>query len=159
MTTAEIAFAQVDPSVNRLRLLDQQSNDDSDHGRSILLARLFDKARGAKAIFEAVAILLPCIALTNLIGSVAMALTLTSPAFQHLGPIPSQYTCEGQDISPPLSWDEVPEGTQSLVLIVDDPRRAGPQGTENGVGALGRLQHPSSGREPTRGCRQCRTTA
>lgn len=50
-----------------------------------------------------------------------MNLTLTSPAFNHQGKIPPQYTCDGQDISPELSWSNVPEGTRSLVLIVDDP--------------------------------------
>ncbi|HEX2843121.1 YbhB/YbcL family Raf kinase inhibitor-like protein [Hyphomicrobium sp.] len=50
-----------------------------------------------------------------------MTLTLTSPAFVDGAPIPSVYTCEGRDISPPLVWNGVPNGTQSLVLIVDDP--------------------------------------
>jgi Raf kinase inhibitor-like YbhB/YbcL family protein len=44
-----------------------------------------------------------------------------SPAFTHEGAIPSLYTCEGKDVSPPLSWSEVPPGTKSLALIVDDP--------------------------------------
>ena len=46
---------------------------------------------------------------------------LTSPAFQNEGFIPAQYTCDDSDISPPLEWSEVPEGTLSFVLIVDDP--------------------------------------
>lgn len=46
---------------------------------------------------------------------------LTSPAFTPNGMIPSRYTCDGADVSPPLSWDAPPAGTQSLVLIVDDP--------------------------------------
>jgi Raf kinase inhibitor-like YbhB/YbcL family protein len=50
-----------------------------------------------------------------------MAMSLTSPAFEQEGQIPSKYTCEGDDISPPLAWDGVPEGTKSLVLIIDDP--------------------------------------
>lgn len=50
-----------------------------------------------------------------------MALTLTSGAFADGGDIPSKYTCEGADVSPPLAWDGVPENTRSLVLIVDDP--------------------------------------
>ncbi|WP_036500750.1 YbhB/YbcL family Raf kinase inhibitor-like protein [Nitrosococcus oceani] len=50
-----------------------------------------------------------------------MSLTLTSPAFNHQGEIPLDYTCDGQDISPELSWSNLPEGTKSLVLIVDDP--------------------------------------
>lgn len=51
----------------------------------------------------------------------AMTLTLSSPAFDHNGPIPVDYTCEGRDISPPLAWTGIPEGTQSLALIIDDP--------------------------------------
>lgn len=50
-----------------------------------------------------------------------MALTLKSSAFSHNGSIPAQYTCEGNDISPDLSWSEVPGNAKSLVLIVDDP--------------------------------------
>jgi len=50
-----------------------------------------------------------------------MSLTLTSSAFSPNGPIPSQHTCDGSDISPALAWSGVPDGTQSLALIVDDP--------------------------------------
>jgi Raf kinase inhibitor-like YbhB/YbcL family protein len=51
----------------------------------------------------------------------AMTLTLTSTAFAHRGQIPSKYTCEGQDISPPLAWSGIPAAAKSLALIVDDP--------------------------------------
>ncbi len=47
--------------------------------------------------------------------------TLTSKSFLQNGEIPIRHTCDGQDISPQLSWTEVPAGTKSLVLIVDDP--------------------------------------
>lgn len=50
-----------------------------------------------------------------------MNFTLTSTAFEHNGTIPRRYTCEGDDISPPLSWTGVPARTRSLALIVDDP--------------------------------------
>lgn len=56
-----------------------------------------------------------------------MALTLTSPAFSHNGSIPREYTCEGADVSPALSWSGVPDGTKSLALIVDDPDAPDPQ--------------------------------
>jgi Raf kinase inhibitor-like YbhB/YbcL family protein len=46
---------------------------------------------------------------------------LTSSAFQSEQPIPSRHACHGEDLSPPLAWKGVPEGTQSLVLIMDDP--------------------------------------
>jgi len=50
-----------------------------------------------------------------------MALELSSSAFQEGGEIPTKYTCEGQDVSPTLTWGKPPAGTQSLALIVDDP--------------------------------------
>jgi len=50
-----------------------------------------------------------------------MTLTITSTAFAPNGSIPSLYTCEGKDISPPLAWTGAPAGTKSFVLIVDDP--------------------------------------
>ena len=50
-----------------------------------------------------------------------MAFTVWSPKFSHHGEIPSLYTCEGSDISPPLVWSGAPEGTKSFALIVDDP--------------------------------------
>lgn len=50
-----------------------------------------------------------------------MPLTLNSTAFSNGASIPKQYTCQGNDISPPLSWSGVPARTKSLILIVDDP--------------------------------------
>ena len=50
-----------------------------------------------------------------------MPLMLASPAIPPNGEIPAQYTCDGADISPPLSWSDVPAGTGSLVLVVEDP--------------------------------------
>lgn len=46
---------------------------------------------------------------------------LTSPAFSHGETIPTRYTCDGEDVSPPLAWAEVPPGTRFFALIVDDP--------------------------------------
>lgn len=46
---------------------------------------------------------------------------ITSSAFADGGEIPAKYTCEGKDLSPPLAFSGVPEGTKSLALIVDDP--------------------------------------
>jgi Raf kinase inhibitor-like YbhB/YbcL family protein len=56
-----------------------------------------------------------------------MQLTLISSAFSHEGSIPQRYTCEGDDISPPLAWSGAPAGTKSLVLIVDDPDAPDPR--------------------------------
>jgi len=50
-----------------------------------------------------------------------MTMHLSSSAFAHQGAIPSKYTCEGDDLSPPLAWSGAPAGTKSFVLIVDDP--------------------------------------
>ncbi|MGH8222575.1 MAG: YbhB/YbcL family Raf kinase inhibitor-like protein [Woeseiaceae bacterium] len=46
---------------------------------------------------------------------------LSSPAFAHEGDIPAQHTCDGKDLSPPLTWSGLPKGARSLALIVSDP--------------------------------------
>ncbi len=50
-----------------------------------------------------------------------MPFNISSSAFSHQEGIPDRYTCEGEDQSPPLQWSELPAGTRSLALIVDDP--------------------------------------
>src|SRR6185503_10608965 len=50
-----------------------------------------------------------------------MAFNIRSSVFGNGGKIPRKYTCEGDDTSPPLSWSDIPAGTKSLALIVDDP--------------------------------------
>src|ERR1044071_535637 len=50
-----------------------------------------------------------------------MSLTLTSDAFANGQSIPAKYSCVGKNISPGLTWNEPPAGTQSFALIVDDP--------------------------------------
>jgi len=51
----------------------------------------------------------------------AMSIQITSPAFSEGNPIPKKYTCDAEDISPPLAWSGVPAGATSLALIADDP--------------------------------------
>ena len=50
-----------------------------------------------------------------------MEIKITSSVFEDGGMIPAKYTCDGVDVSPPLQWDTVPEGTKSIALICDDP--------------------------------------
>ena len=50
-----------------------------------------------------------------------MSITITSTAFTEGSMIPRDYTCDGEDISPTLTWSGVPDGTKSLALICDDP--------------------------------------
>lgn len=52
---------------------------------------------------------------------------LESPSFAHGTEIPRKHTCEGDDVSPALMWSGLPEGTRSLVLIVDDPDAPDPR--------------------------------
>jgi Raf kinase inhibitor-like YbhB/YbcL family protein len=52
---------------------------------------------------------------------VIMSMAIQSPSFSHNGEIPVRHTCDGQNISPALSWAGLPAGTKSLALIVDDP--------------------------------------
>lgn len=81
--------------------------------------------------------------LINTLGAVALGLALfssqtfaaemadtievTSPAFNHHGDIPLQYSAYGEGISPELSWSNLPEGTRQLALIMDDPVAPTPQ--------------------------------
>ena len=56
-----------------------------------------------------------------------MKFKLFSKAFGNGDEIPTKYTCEGMDISPPLAWVGVPDNTQSFVLIIDDPDAPDPK--------------------------------
>ena len=53
---------------------------------------------------------------------------LKSTAYREGGPIPARYSCDGDSISPPLSWSGVPAGTRSLTLILHDPDAPRPGG-------------------------------
>ena len=48
-------------------------------------------------------------------------MTIESPAFEPNGPIPPRYTCDGDDVNPPLVFRDVPKDARSLVLIMEDP--------------------------------------
>jgi len=50
-----------------------------------------------------------------------MTISVSSSAFQEGGMIPPKYTCDGNDLSVPLKWTAVPEGTKSIAVISDDP--------------------------------------
>jgi Raf kinase inhibitor-like YbhB/YbcL family protein len=56
-----------------------------------------------------------------------MSLAITSSAFAPSTEIPSKYTCEGEDVSPPLAWSGAPASAKSYALIVDDPDAPDPQ--------------------------------
>jgi Raf kinase inhibitor-like YbhB/YbcL family protein len=50
-----------------------------------------------------------------------MTVALTSSAFQPNGAIPAKYTCEGESVSPPLTWSALPQGTRSVAIVLEDP--------------------------------------
>ncbi len=56
-----------------------------------------------------------------------MKLTIQSSAFVHGEPIPRRYSGEGEDLSVPLSWSDIPEAAKELAMIVDDPDAPRPQ--------------------------------
>lgn len=60
-------------------------------------------------------------------GEGIMEIVVTSTAFDQCAPIPKKYTGEGQDVSPPIAWSNLPDGTREIVLICDDPDAPGPE--------------------------------
>jgi len=87
--------------------------------RRSFVYRMFNTA--CAAIF-----LLACFGLQAQGGEPA-SFTITSPAFLQMGDMHSRYTCQGEDISPQLNFAGLPEGTKTLVLIVDDPDAPNPK--------------------------------
>lgn len=84
------------------------------------------------SIFAALFLLLPACSpeeagTPTSVEEASMTIELTSPAFIQGEAIPAKYTCDGADISPPLQWQSLPDGTESLALIMDDPDA--PRGT------------------------------
>ena len=57
----------------------------------------------------------------------AASIDLSSPAFANGGRLPPRFTADGEGVSPPLVWGKLPEGTQSLALVVEDPDAPSPQ--------------------------------
>jgi len=58
-------------------------------------------------------------------GEGAVSIKLTSTAFQDGGMIPAKYTCDGQNVAPPLNWSGTPANVQGLALVCDDPDAPG----------------------------------
>jgi Raf kinase inhibitor-like YbhB/YbcL family protein len=58
-------------------------------------------------------------------GATIAKIAVTSTAFATGGPIPIDYTCDGADRSPPLAWGAVPDGTQTIAVVADDPDAPG----------------------------------
>ncbi len=58
-------------------------------------------------------------------GTATSGLTLDSPAFAQGEPIPRAYTCDGDDISPPLTWTDPPADTVTFALVMEDPDAPG----------------------------------
>jgi Raf kinase inhibitor-like YbhB/YbcL family protein len=86
-----------------------------------------DPGRRSNGSLRLAAVVLAAQVLLLADAGAAMALTLTSSAFKAGDKIPSKYTCEGDDISPPLAFGDVPDGTKSLAFILDDPDAPDPK--------------------------------
>ena len=98
------------------------------------MRRILRKTSGLAAVF---CLLLSCSGNKNESGNTQSAgkdtvtaktpegMSLSSTAFESGKPIPKKYTCDAEDISPPLRWKNIPAQTQSLALICDDPDAPG----------------------------------
>lgn len=79
---------------------------------------------------------------------------IESPRLEDGGTVPVEFTCDGEEVSPPLSWSDVPDGTASLTLVVDDPDAPGGtfvhwlvSGIPPDVEGVGRGEAPRGGTE------------
>jgi Raf kinase inhibitor-like YbhB/YbcL family protein len=81
-----------------------------------------ERARVGVAVLGAIVLVTAAAA-----GAGPMAFTLRSSAFASGAEIPRRYTCEGEDVSPPLAWSDPPAGTRSFALVVDDPDAPDPK--------------------------------
>jgi Raf kinase inhibitor-like YbhB/YbcL family protein len=72
-------------------------------------------------IGRAILLVVPAFITMTAAGQESSKMTITSPAFTNGGNIPSKYTCDGANLSPPLELHDVPATAKTLALIVDDP--------------------------------------
>jgi len=79
----------------------------------------------AHAALVSILALAGCIGQADTTPEEGITMRLTSPAFDDGASIPPRHTCDGEDISPPLAWDDVPDGSAAFVLVVDDPDAGG----------------------------------
>ncbi|MDG6257447.1 MAG: YbhB/YbcL family Raf kinase inhibitor-like protein [Methanomicrobiaceae archaeon] len=80
---------------------------------------------GLLLLLLAAACIAACTGVENAPPSMPQNVEVASPAFASGESIPPLYTCDGDDISPPLTWTGVPPGTMSLALVMDDPDAPG----------------------------------
>lgn len=111
-------FEQMDPGEIEAPILAGVTVENGyfDRTPSHLISQWFDEQGGKRHFLS-----------TQSLTEGAMTLMLKSSAFHDGGAMPAHYTCEGQDVSPPLTWTGVPNATRSLALIVDDPDAPDPQ--------------------------------
>ena len=83
--------------------------------------RIIHGAARAATIFMGIALVAAACTGAETNEGKTMTIKLTSVAFEEGQPIPVQYTCDRDDISPPLKWSDAPAGTKSFALICDDP--------------------------------------
>jgi Raf kinase inhibitor-like YbhB/YbcL family protein len=72
-------------------------------------------------VFSVLALVLNLLLTAVVLGKPMAAFQLKSSAFSNGGAIPTQFTCDGTDVSPALSWNDPPAGTKTFALIMDDP--------------------------------------
>src|SRR2546421_10823896 len=75
-------------------------------------------------------------------GGAPMSFSISSPSFQNGKDIPKKFTCDGEDVSPALSWTDPPPGSKSFALIAEDPDA--PRGTWTHWPLFGRPSTPTT---------------
>lgn len=87
-----------------------------------------DRVNKLRAFIQAsILILIAVFYSANVFATKDVKMKIYSQAYEDNQEMPEKYTCEGENISPPLNWKEVPEVTKSLVLIIEDPDAPDPK--------------------------------
>jgi len=88
------------------------------------MRRIFFKSFDCATFLRAVLIFLPVCFPPELFAGEKDAIDILSRAFKSGGEIPARFTCDAENISPPLEWGDLPPNTESVVLIMEDPDAA-----------------------------------
>jgi Raf kinase inhibitor-like YbhB/YbcL family protein len=114
--------------IHRARAREEQTQEPPHLGKAFRPYRLGSAAKRGRTVELCLVAGIAALMSTGCAGAAAPGaginpsqMTLTSPAFQHGAPIPHRFSAYGENVSPALNWSNLPAGTRSLALIMEDP--------------------------------------